>query len=203
MNKNTSLDNRPTFIKQYLKTIENFDYKIKEPITYDNIFYKWYDLFSKLLSDYVSLPIKDRLLFKGFTLIATTATPIISYALSSSDNYRPLWFVEFKNAGTMYVLIDIVLNTLSIVVTSYIGDTFLQTASSAIIATVEVGKKYGYPTTAISLVKNGYKTIPLLIHESSKTLTNQLNNDLPDIPSINQFILLLFGIIVVANLLKK
>jgi len=206
MNNNT-LDLKPTFIKQYKKTIENFDFNIKETITYDNVFYKLYKLFSKLLSDYISLPLKDRLEFKGYTFLATTlAPPIIGLVYSvitkTEGNLKPLWFIEFKNSGNMYVLIDIVLNTLSIVVTSYIGDSLLQTTSSAIIATIEVGKKFGYPTTAISLVTN-YKTIPLIIYEGTKTITNQLNNDKPDLPSLNQFILLMFGYFLLTTIISK
>jgi len=201
MNNNTNVDYRPTFIKQYLKTIENFDFNIKETITYDNIFYKWYELFSKLLSDYVSLPLKDRLEFKGYTFSGLTLAPIIAYSLKGTNSLKPLWLIEFKNSGNMYVFIDITINTLSIVVTSYIGDSLLQTTSSAIIASIEVGKKFGYATTAISLVTN-YRTIPLYFYETSKTLTNQLNNDKPNLPTLNQLIIL-FGILVVANLLNK
>ena len=181
MNNNTNVDYRPTFIKQYQKTIANFDFNIKETITYNDIFYKWYELFSKLLSDYVSLPLKDRLEFKGYTFSGLTLAPIIAYSLKGTNSLKPLWLIEFKNSGNMYVFIDIAINTLSIVVTSYIGDSLLQTTSSAIIASIEVGKKFGYATTAISLVTN-YRTIPLYFYETSKTLTNQLNNDKPNLP---------------------
>ena len=204
-------DYKPNFIKQYQKTIANFDFNVKETITYDNVFYKWYELFSKLLSDYVKLPLKDRLGFKALTLLTTTLAPpitglVYSIVTKTQGNLKPLWFIEFKNQGTIYVLTDIVLNTFSIILTSYIGDSFLQTTSSAIFASIEAGKKYGYATTAISLATN-YRTIPLFYYETAKTLTNQLQNDTPDTPDINKFLneklVLVFGILFVFYLIKK
>jgi hypothetical protein len=192
---NETLLDTPIFDNIY-KTVYNFDYSIKQNVTHDGIYYKWYELFSKLMNDYIQLPFKDRLLFKGISFSLTTILPSLAdttYSLvtrSERKNLKPLWYFGFKNAGSIYVLVDVALNALSIVVTSYIGDAFLSTSGHALVALDAVSQKYGLKTTSISFVKNLDTAIPLLISETANSFTSQIYNDSPN---FNNYFLL-FGI---------
>lgn len=151
-----------------------------------NLFYEWYSTFDSLINDYLKKPFKERLIFKGYVLIVTSIIPTITSSISklplissysNYNNYLPLWYIDFNKLGNVNVLINLSLNTISIIVTSYIGDSFIQTAAHSIIATMKVTEKYGFKNTFIGLVTNKY-TVPFYIYQNSKLLTYQSFNDL-------------------------
>ncbi len=92
------------------------------------------------------------------------------------DNYKPLWYINFGNSGNISVLINISANIVSIIVTSYIGDSLMHTAGFAILATMKVAQIYGYKNTVVGLVTDK-NTIPLYIYQNLKLLTQQSFND--------------------------
>lgn len=197
------------------ETINDFQNGLSYEKDSTSIFLEWYNTFDKLIQEYINKPLKDRLIFKGYTFLVTTSYPTITTLISklpiissfsNYNNFSPLWYIDFSNKGNVNVLINISLNTMLIIVTSYIGDSFIQTAANSIIATMSVAQKYGYNKTIIGLVNKN--TIPFYLYQNSKLLITEPFNDINSAQnyltnSIDKYFLMIFVIGILFYLNKK
>ncbi len=173
-----------------LVTIGNFDVKNIASIIVNNIQTNIYNDFIERFNQIFEKVKKSQNLSRTYVFTSLTFGPAIAKIFNSDVEFRPLYDMTGKGYNIVFGIVGTVL---SIIVFSEIGSSALITLGSAIKAFIDVGNKYGYSDTIISLV--GFQ-VPIHLtvkgaHLSTANIYNDFDSAYKGIQNALDFVLLL------------